>query len=147
MPLPDKFFVVYFDAEREDIDVNDVDYPNPLLAIIRQVGKALRERQGEELHPPRLVRFFNDMKHFLGSEVVFEKMDLDVKFAELTATIKSSPSARAEIRKALEPNVSTLIQATNELLDEAVTLLESKGYHDLVLIVDSLGRIVLRDIP
>ena len=142
-----QFFVVYFDAEREDIDVNDVDYPDLLLAIIRQVGKALREREGEELRPPRLVRFFDDMKHLLGSEVVFEKMDLDVKFAKFTAAIKSSPSARLDIRKALEPNVSTLIQATNELLDEAVTLLKSKGYRDLVLIVDSLDRIVLRDIP
>ena len=87
------------------------------------------------------------MKHLLGSEVVFEKLDLDVKIAKFTAAIKSSPSARLDIRKALEPNVSTLIQATNELLDEAVTLLKSKDYRDLVLIVDSLGRIVLRDIP
>ena len=142
-----KFFVVYFDAEREDIDVNDVDYPDLLLAIIRQVGKALREREGEEMRPPHLVRFFDDMKHLLGSEVVFEKLDLDVKIAKFTAAIKSSPSARMDIRKALEPNVSTLIQATNELLDEAVTLLKSKGYRDLVLIVDSLDRIVLRDIP
>jgi len=142
-----RFFVVYFDAEREDIDVNDVDYPDLLLAIIRQVGKALREREGEELRPPHLVRFFDDMKHLLGSEVVFEKLDLDVKIAKFTAAIKSSPSARLDIRKALEPNVSTLIQATNELLDEAVTLLKSKGYRDLVLIVDSLDRIVLRDIP
>ena len=124
-----------------------MDYPDLLLAIIRQVGKALREREGEELRPPHLVRFFDDMKHLLGSEVVFEKLDLDVKIAKFTAAIKSSPSARLDIRKALEPNVSTLIQATNELLDEAVTLLKSKGYRDLVLIVDSLDRIVLRDIP
>ena len=124
-----------------------MDYPDLLLAIIRQVGKALREREGEELRPLHLVRFFDDMKHLLGSEVVFEKLDLDVKIAKFTAAIKSSPSARLDIRKALEPNVSTLIQATNELLDEAVTLLKSKGYRDLVLIVDSLDRIVLRDIP
>ena len=142
-----RFFVVYFDAEREDIDVNDVDYPDLLLAIIRQVGKALRERENINLQPTRLARFVEDSRDLLGSEVVFDKVEMDAKIAKFTAVIKSSPNARAEIRKALEPKVSTLIQATNEMLDEAVTLLKSKGYRDLVLIVDSLDRIVLRDIP
>jgi hypothetical protein len=57
------------------------------------------------------------------------------------------PDARSQIRKALEPNVSNLIQAANDLLDEAVTRLKAKGYNDLVLIVDNLDRIVLRSIP
>jgi len=43
-PSGDKFFVVYFEADAEDIDVNDVDYPDLLLAMMRQVGRALRER-------------------------------------------------------------------------------------------------------
>lgn len=143
----DRFFVVYFEADEEDIDVNDVDYPDLLLAMIRQVGKALREREQIELRPARLVRFFEDMKTLLGSEVVFEKVDLDTKIAKFTAAIKSSPTARADIRRALEPNVSSLIQAANDLLDEAVTRLKVIGYRDLVLIVDNLDRIVLRDIP
>lgn len=87
------------------------------------------------------------MKNLLGSEIIFEKLDLDAKIGKFTAAIKSSPNARADIRKALEPNVSTLIQAANDLLDEAVTRLKAKGYRDLVLIVDNLDRIVLRDIP
>jgi hypothetical protein len=40
----EKFFVVYFEADKEDIDVNDIDFPDLLLAIVRQLGKALRER-------------------------------------------------------------------------------------------------------
>src|SRR5262249_2367212 len=44
-------------------------------------------------------------------------------------------------------NVSNLIVAANALLDEALTLLRIKGYRDLVLIVDNLDRIVLRDLP
>lgn len=143
----ERYFVVYFEADSEDVDVNDVDFPDLLFAIIRQVGKALREREQEELRPSWLSRFVDDLKRFLGSEVEFEKLQLDVKIAKITAAIKSSPEARLEIRKALEPNVSNLIAAANTLLDEAVTRLRFKGYGDLVLIVDNLDRMVLRDLP
>ncbi len=142
-----RYFVVYFEADSEDVDVNDVDFPDLLFAIIRQVGKALRERVHEELRPAWLSRFVDDFKRFLGSEVDFEKLQLDAKIAKITATIKSSPDARVAIRKALEPNVSNLIVAANELLDDAVTRLRIKDYRDLVLIVDNLDRIVLRDLP
>ncbi|MDG4551825.1 MAG: hypothetical protein P9F19_03050 [Candidatus Contendobacter sp.] len=142
----DQFFVVYFEADQEDIDVNDVDFPDLLLAIIRQVGKALRERANVELRPTWLSRFVGDLKRFLGSEVEFEKLELDAQIAKFTATIKSSPDARLKIREVLEPNVSSLIQAANDLLDEAVIRLKDKGYRNLALIVDNLDRIVLRDL-
>jgi hypothetical protein len=140
-------FVVYFEADEEDVDVNDVDFPDLLLAIIRQVGKALREGPKVELRPTRLSGFIDNVKHLLGTEVEFEKLDLDAKIAKITATIKSSPNARHEIRKALEPNVSNLLSAANDLLDEAETRLRAQGYENLVLIVDNLDRIVLRQLP
>lgn len=140
------FFVVYFEADQEDLDVNDVDFPDLLLAIIRQVGKALREDLGIKLRPPWLIRFIDNLKNLLGSEVEFTQLELDAKIAKVTATIKSSPDARLKLRKELEPSVSNLIQAANELLDEAVIQLKTTGYRDLVLIVDNLDRIVLRDL-
>ena len=141
-----KFFVVYFEADQEDIDVNDVDFPDLLLAIIRQVGKALWGRANVKLSPPWLKRFMDDLKRFLGSEVEFEKLELDAQIAKFTATIKSSPDARLKIREALEPNVSNLIQAANDFLNDAVSKLQDKGYRNLALIVDNLDRIVLRDL-
>lgn len=87
-----------------------------------------------------------DLKRFLGSEVEFEKLEPDAQIAKFTATIKSSPDARLKIREALEPNVSNLIQAANDLLDEAAIGIKGKGYRDLALIVDNLDRIVLRDL-
>ena len=147
-PNGDKpLFVVYFEADEEDLDVNDVDFPDLLLAVIREVAKSLRVREKVELRPTWLNRFMDDLRQLLGSEVVFEKLDLDAKIAKFTAAIKSSPNARNDIRKALEPNVSNLIQATNDLLQEAVIHLKGLGYRDLVRIVDNLDRIVLRDIP
>ena len=141
-----KFFVVYFEADQEDIDVNDVDFPDLLLAIVRQVGKALRERVNVKLRPNWLVRFVGNLQHFLGSTVEFEQLELDAQIAKVTATIKSSPDARLEIRKALEPSVSNLIDAANDVLGEAVIKLRAQGYRDLVIIVDNLDRIVLRDL-
>lgn len=141
------FFVVYFEADDEDVDVNDIDFPDLLLAIIRQVGMALRQRVQEELRPRWLNRFLDEARSLLGNEVEFQKLELDAKIAKFTAAIKSSPEARREIRKVLEPNVSNLIQAANDLLLDAVTRLRSKGFRDLVLIVDNLDCIVLRDIP
>lgn len=141
------FFVVYFEVDREDVDVNDVDLADVLLAIVREVGKVMRDYFHEELRPSRLSRFFEDMKSLLGSEVEFNQLTLDAKVAKFTAAIKSSPDARRQIRQALEPNVSNLIQAVNDLLTEAVTKLKAAGYEDLVIIVDNLDRIILRSIP
>ncbi len=141
------FFVVYFEADDQDVDVNDVDLADILLAIAREVGKVMREYFHEDLRPARLSRFFEDLKTLLGSEVVFENLTLDAKVGKLTASIKSSPIARNQIRQALEPNVSNLIQAVNDLLAEVATKLKAKGYEDLVVIVDNLDRITLRNIP
>lgn len=141
------FFVVYFEADAVDVDVNDVDFADVLLAIIRAVGTTLKIVLREDLRPARLTQVIDGMKQFLGSEVEFNSLTFDMKVAKLTAAIKSSPVARDEIRKALEPNVSNLIQAANDLLDEARLRLKQKGYQDLVVIVDNLDRIILRKLP
>jgi energy-coupling factor transporter ATP-binding protein EcfA2 len=146
-PGDQPFFVVYFEADKEDIDVNDVDFPDLLLAILRQVGEALRMRVAVELCPTWLSRFIDDLQRLFTSEVEMQQVQLDVKIAKFTAAIKSSPDMRSTVRKALEPNVSNLIQAANELIEDAVTRLRLRGYRDLVLIVDNLDRVILRDIP
>jgi len=141
------FFVVYFEADAEDVDVNDVDFTDLLLAMIRQIAKDMRERLKVDLRPTRFARFWDDFRGLLGSDVNFEKMELDARIAKFTAVIKNSPTERQRIRAELEPHVSGLIQAANELLAEVVTHLKGAHYRDLVLIVDNLDRIVLRDIP
>jgi len=83
----------------------------------------------------------------MGSEVRFDELEWDLKIAKLTATIRDSPSERQTLRKALEPRVSSLIEAANDLLAEATIRLKAKGFQDLVLIVDNLDRIILRDVP
>jgi len=141
------FFVVYFEADEADIDVNDVDLPDVLLAIIRQVSKKLREDLNIDLRESWLGKFLRGMAEKLSSKVQPETVSLDAQVATFTASIKTSPDERRKIREALEPHVSNLIAATNEILVQAKAELGERGYHDLVLIVDNLDRIVLRDIP
>ena len=138
----ERFFVVYFEADDEDVDINDVGFPDLLLAMIRHVGKSMRELLNEELRPARLVSVLDGFLHKL-KDIKVEAAQIDLKIAKLTATIKNSPDSRAKIREALEPSVSNLIDAANDLLDEAVLRLKSRGYRDLVIIVDNLDRIVL----
>ncbi len=143
----ERFFVVYFEADKEDIDVNDVDFPDLLLAIVRQLGSALREI-GIDLRSNRLSALLDDIKTLAGSEVEFQKLDFDAKIAKFTAAIKNSPTSRQLIRQALEPRASSLLQATNELIGEAAKMICNidYGYKNLVLIVDNLDRIVLREL-
>jgi hypothetical protein len=143
----DRFFVVYFEADYADIDVNDVDFLDVLLAMLRHVAQTLRVELGIELRPTWLNRFLGDWKQLLGSDVEIEKLELDAKFAKFTAAIKTSPDVRHKIRASLEPHVSNLLQEANNLLDEARSQLRSKERGDLVLIVDNLDRIILRDVP
>ncbi len=56
---PDSFFVVYVEAD-EDIDRNDVDFPDVLIAIVRQTAAQLKQHAGINLKPgyfkDRLIR-------------------------------------------------------------------------------------------
>jgi hypothetical protein len=143
----DKFFVVHFESDSQDIDVNDADFPDILLAMIRHVSQALREGPvGEDLRGGLIGGFVNRLKDCLSS-LEFADVQLGAGYiAQVTATIKSSPTSRRQIRDALEPHVSGLIEEANRLLDDAVVRLKSKGYRDLVIIVDNLDRIILRDL-
>jgi hypothetical protein len=142
-----KLFAVYLECDEEDIDVSDADFLDLLLSIVRNVAKELREREGFELRPSWLNRLFEDLKQLLGSEVEFQRLEFDARIAKVTAAIKSSPDTRQKIRKVLEPNATKLMQEANKLFDESVAFLETKGYKNLVVIVDGLDRIVRREIP
>jgi hypothetical protein len=123
-----------------------VDFPDVLLAVIRHIGEALRTRENIELRLPVLDKLIlNVVNKVRGTNL--SKIEVNAEVVKLTADIKSSPDVRKIIREALEPNVSNLLDAANTLLDDAVIQLKQKGYRDLVLIVDNLDRIVLRDLP
>jgi energy-coupling factor transporter ATP-binding protein EcfA2 len=136
----DKFFAVLCDM-KEDMDPNDVDFPDVLVGIIRQTAVQLRERLSIELKPGYFKQRWEEVKSILGREVDLSAIDLDVGLAKFSAVIKDSPDTRVEIRKRLEPHTSNWIEAANDVISKAELQLSKKGYAGLVIIVDGLDRV------
>jgi hypothetical protein len=86
------YFVVLIQAD-DHMDRNDVDFPEVLIAIIRQLAEDVRERLGIELKPGLFKDRWERIKKLALSEISFDKLDLAAGMAKLSATIKNSPDA------------------------------------------------------
>lgn len=132
--------VVYFAAEESDIDPEDAQYTDILLACTRNLLKELKGN--ESAIKGWLQSRKTELVDALKSEVALgDEIGVDVPFAKLTTTLKVSPTARAEIRKIVEPHTPSLIDALNAFIAEAMAKTSQQTTDKLVLIVDSLDRI------
>ncbi|PZV12080.1 MAG: pilus assembly protein PilB [Leptolyngbya sp.] len=141
----DGYRVVYFAAEEADIDPEDAQYTDILLACTRNLLKDLQGNQQpiQQWLQSRKTELVDAMQ----SEVGFDSINAEVPFSKLTTTLKVSPTARAQIRKIVEPHTPSLIEALNRFITEAIAQTPQRTTHKLVLIVDSLDRIppILRE--
>jgi hypothetical protein len=140
-----KMFIVFCDAD-DDVDRNDVDFPDLLVAIVRQLATQLKERAHITLKPGYFKDRLQSLKKLLTRDFDFDKLDLAAGMARLSVTIKGSPDARAEIRKMLEPDTGNLLNAADDVISEAVLELGKKGYKGLGIIVDNLDKMVIRPV-
>lgn len=137
-------FVVYFAADEEDIDAEDAQYADILLACTRRLLDALKDEANPEPILTWLKSRWESLKELALAEVAIEKLDVNAQidmFAKLTASVRAIPDSRRKIRKQLNPHTVTLIEALNAFIEEAKTSLASQ-YKQLVVIVDNLDRIV-----
>ncbi len=139
----EKLFVVFCEIDK-DVDRNDIDFPDVLIAIVRQMATQLNERLGIKLKPGYFKQRWDELKTLLSSEVEFEDVGLQSGLLNVSAAIKSSPDTRMKIRKHLEPTTNSWIDAANDVIGEAILELDKKGYNGLVIIVDDLDKMVLR---
>ena len=142
----EKFFVVFCEI-LQDIDPEDIDFPDLLISIVRNVAGQLRERAEIELKPGYFKDRWENIRGLLGREIDFESVNLNAGMLQLGMKIKGSPKVRQEIRKALEPDTSNWLQAANDIIGKAKLELRKKGYNDIVIIVDDLDKIVLKPHP
>jgi hypothetical protein len=140
---PKRLFVVYCQAE-EDIDRNDVDFPEVLIALVRQMAAQLKDRVGIRLRPGYFQDRWRGLKELLGADITFDEFDVAPGLLSVSGTIKGSPEARAKVRAALEPDTGNLLAAANDLIGAARLELARKGYQDLAILVDDLDKMVLR---
>ncbi|MEG4418871.1 AAA family ATPase [Microcoleus sp. LAD1_D5] len=137
------YFVVYFAADAEDINPEDTEYTDILLACTRHLLEAIKEADSKPLLNWMKDRW-DDLKDLGLTEISFEKLSLEAQisqFAKLTANVRTQPSLRHKIREKVEPQTQTLIDALNEFIGDAKKKLPNK-YSQLVAIADNLDRIV-----
>ena len=138
------FFVVYFPADEKDIDPEDVQYTDILLACTRNILAAFKDQTNSPAILNWLKGRFEDLKDFLQTEIFLDELSIEAQvsqLAKITTKIRSEPNERRKIRDLINPHTTTLTQALNEFIQDVKKNLPS-GYDELVLIADNLDRIV-----
>lgn len=136
------FFVVYFAADQEDIDSEDAQYTDILLACTRHILEELKNLASPKPLQEWLKGRWKSLEDLALTEVSLKAVSLETtisQFAKLTATLKAVPSTRETIRKQVDIHSISLIDALNEFITEAKTKLKDSK---LAVIADNLDRIV-----
>ncbi|NER92313.1 MAG: ATP-binding protein [Symploca sp. SIO1B1] len=136
-------FVVYFAADEEDINPQDAQYTDILLACTRHLLEELKNADPKPLLNWLQQRWQN-LKDLALTEISLENLSVEAQiseFGQLTANLRATPTLRQKIREQLNLHTTTLIDALNQFIAEATKQLPA-GYDKLVVIADNLDRIV-----
>ena len=144
------FQVIFFDAANS-LDFNDLEFSDLLILIAKELLEQLQdnEQTGFVLQTAAdyLVSRWQQLWDLLLKEVKIKEAQADLLgFATLTLELKNRPSARKAIRDKIELLATDLLQGINQLLDEANASLQKQGKAGLILIVDGLDKISLREV-
>ncbi|BAY21019.1 hypothetical protein NIES2100_07640 [Calothrix sp. NIES-2100] len=140
-----QFYVVYFAADEEDIDSEDAQYTDILLACTRRLLKDLQKIANPRPILNWLKSLWGELKDLAQTPIEFESLEIEAQiaqFAKLTANLRGVPELRQQIRQKINPHTVTLIQVLNEFLKDAKQNLPN-GCTKLAVIVDNLDRMVL----
>jgi hypothetical protein len=138
-----RYFPVVVDTNDYLADY-DADAIDLLLAIVAELAAALREHLKIDLSDTYFQRRFAEIRDFLLSEVEATEADLTLAGAKVKLRrLKADETARAKVREALRPQVSTILAEINSLLDAARVKLQQdkRGFNDIILIIDNLEKI------
>lgn len=139
------YFVVQVQAD-DEVDRNDVDFPEVLVAIIRQLAVQLRERLTIDLQPGLFKNLWLGLKDVFGMEVNPNTISLETGMAKLGGSLKYSNENRRALRKALDSAADSWLRAANDIIGQAILLLKNNGYLGLVIMVDDLDKMVVRPV-
>jgi len=137
------FHVVYFRATDKDLNELDVDIPDILLAIAREVTANL-ERNKIAVQPQGLKAILQKTAEVLQTNIEIKDLDLSLPLGigKITAAAKSSQPVRSQLRQYLGPQTSEILKHINEeILEVANQQLYKRDKKGLAIIVDNLDRI------
>ena len=136
-------FVVYFPADDRDIDAEDTQYTDILLACTRHLLEDL-----EQANPQPVLNWLRDrwdtLKDLAQTEISLDDVTAEVQiaqFAKLNANLKAVPDLRHKIREQVNPHTITLLKALNDFISDAKRRLPA-DFDQLAIIADNLDRIV-----
>ena len=139
----EKRFVVFVRAD-DHMDRNDIDFPEVLIALVKQLVDELEKRENITLKPGYFKDRWARLKSLFGSDIDFDNITLSVGLAKISMPLKNSPDVRQALRKQLDADAGNWLTAANEVIAEAKLALSKKGYQDLVIIVDDLDKMITR---
>jgi AAA ATPase domain len=139
--------VVYFAVDDEDLEPEDTEYGDVLIACARQLIKQLNPAKPNEKTTMGRLRTWSDKLwrtlHDLGlTELSLEEFSYetpDLGLGKVSTTIKTDIAKRQQIRRQVELDADSLINILNQLIRDA---LSGETSDRLVLIVDNLDRVV-----
>lgn len=149
-----EFCVIYLEAN-EETDINDAEYTDLYLVVIKQVEQALREL-GERFDPQLLQgfeRWFKDVTQETEQSVE-SSVSLDGKLSiggvapflakllvKLLAQIKGAEKQKTVIRQTLQRDISRLKAEINLLLRDAYEKIKNTYPKGFLVIFDNLDRV------
>lgn len=138
-----KYFVVYFAADNEDIEPQDAEYADILFACTRHLVESVKLKN----HNPLLTWMkerWESLQDLALTEVSFDGLSLEgqiAQFAKITANLRATPDKRRAMRQKINANTPSLVDALNDFIKEAQKSLAA-DCRGLVIIADNLDRIV-----
>lgn len=136
-----RYKTIYLDADAE-LDMNDVSLVDLILVIIKKVRQ---ETEGFTFSWTQWEHLWSELRQVLDRSEIESKQELNLGIVKWSWAIKSNPAAREGIRRVYEPWISRLLELANDYLAEVRNAMRNNTYDDLVLILDSLDRIVLKE--
>jgi len=148
------YFVVYIDAD-VDIDFEDTQPPDILLALIRNLDSRLREA-GIPVDSKLLDEFVGWFAEVVLETTARKAIEAEVRseaevkggvplfarlLARFTGWIKTGTESKKRIRQRLDPQLSQLLDRGRWLVEAARLAVRKEGKKDLVILMDSLDRV------
>ncbi len=137
--------MVYFAADDGDLEPENTQYSDILLACARQLISKLRSQSGQDDKFRGWVdRMLRDLRDLGVMELSLEELSYETPetpLGKVSTTIKTNASKQQVIRRQVEQQAESLIDILNDFIGSA---LGDRKPQDLVLIVDNLDRIIER---